>query len=506
MNYCFSATAIDNNTVAFGFWVLFLAYISWNVPCLDLFFFFFNAMTLTVSDSSLVTDMATHAPYWKTSTVNLLPIRRCLQSSGKLRESVIHLNSLLVSGNDALLRVRHVAVDYTRDFALVDQGVVPGSRIVAKLALLPLKLRDSELSASDKLFVFPVSACWIQCPDDPCKNCLHLLHLDFDAYETHRRFPCLRELVYGRTIDGGLQDYIRVAAPELSLVKVPSLVSLHDCCFLTDISLPFYSFCKDHLLGMLAREPHARVLVILNDAAKEANDCLLVINHLDLEHLFVTFVDMERLRKNPALVLNDYANEFHHVLVFAPGADAINAALAMSVKTKLESTKLRYSIALFGTNADAKVMAPEDKTIYRVKLSYKDKFLMEELIQTLSTFSNTSTKSKKPLRSMSMGTLSSEDLYTNTAADEDLKKKLRFKKEAEVVTPRLPRTHISWLYCDDDYKLCTEEESECSLSRCHATTDINRLIRQKCRTRRVFYTNRPACHKKMNAFIFASDQ
>lgn len=438
-----------------------------------------------VSDTSLVAS----------TSVNLLPIRRLLHSSSRLKESVIHLNRLVASpDHDALLRVRHVAVNYSRDFR--GHGVVPGSRIIAKTT----QPNNTDFLPSDKLFIFPVSACWIHSPDDPCQNCLFLLHTDFSRYESHKRFPCLRDFVYGHTIDGGLQDYIKVPKPQLSLLKVPPLVSLHDCCFLTDISLPFYSYCKDHLLGMLAKEPQARVLVILNDATREANDCLLVINHLDLEHLFVTFVDMERLRKNPALVRNDYANEFHHVLVFAPGADAIKAALAMSINTKLASTKLRYSVALFGANADARLSRmPEDKTIYRVTLTYKDKFLMEELISTLSTFSNSSTKSKKPLRSMSMGTLSSSDLVT----EEDVtKKKLRFKKEAEVV--KQPRTHISWLFCDEDYKLCTEEENECP-SRCHSTADINRLLRQGCQTRRVFYTNRPACQRKMNAFIFASD-
>lgn len=438
------------------------------------------------------------SPLAVSNTVHLLPIRRLLHSSALLKESVIHLNRLGTSSNqEALLRVRHVAIDYSRDFRA--RGVVPGSRIIAK-ATQSTRSGESALLASDKFFVFPASACWIHQPEDPCQNCLFLLHADFDSYDAHKRFPCLRGFVYGHTIDGGLQDYIKVPRPQQLLLKIPLLVSLHDCCFLTDISLPFYSYCQDHLLGMLAKEPHARVLVILNDAVREANDCLLVINHLDLEHLFVTFVDMDRLRKNPALVKNDYANEFHHVLVFAPGADAIRAALAMSIKTKLASTKLRYSIALFGANADVKISrVPEDKTIHRIKLTYKDKFLMAELLTTLSTFSSSSTKSKKPLRSMSMGTLSSSDL----TEEDGNKKRIRFKKETEVV--KQPRSHISWLYCDDDYKLCTEEESG-SLSRCHSTADINRLLRQGCKTRRVFYTNRPASERKMNAFIFASDQ
>lgn len=469
---------------------------------------FFSAMIHLDGSNGL--DFASH-------DVERLPIRRVLHKSGTLKELVIHLNELQDSSNEsALLRVKHVAVDLTRDIVGTRPGTVPGLRIVAKLAHeTPLKLSLSTILPSEKLFVFPVSACWIQSPHDPCTNCLKLLNNDFDAYKSHTSFPCLRDLTYGFTLDGGLQDYIRVPRPHLSLIKIPPLVSVHDCCFLLDIALPFYSFCKDNLLRMLQQDPQARVLVILNDSAREANDCLLVINHLDLEHLFVTFVDMDKLRKNPSLVSGVYANEFHHVLVFAPGSDAVEAALAVSVHTKLASTKLRYSIALFGANADLKLDAskiPEDKTVYRVKLSYKDKFLMEELIDTLAGF-NASTSTKKPLRSMSMGTLSSSDsipsseLISTSENEEVTKKKLRFKKETEVVAPpKLSRTHISWLYCDDDYKLCTGEDGGCLPSRCQSTSDINRLLRRKVQTRRVFYTHRPSCHVKKNVFIFASDQ
>lgn len=453
---------------------------------------------LTISETP-VTDILTHTSYLKTNAVDLLPTRRTIEAHGLLRESVIHLHRLRTnSPRSVLLRVRHIAVDYRRDFEATDRGIVPGTRIIAKAASVKsARASGLDVLLSDKLFVFPHSACWIQLPDDLCQNCRILLHLNTGAYETHRRFPCLQNLTYGQTLDGGLQDYIRVPRPQQLLLKIPSQVSLHDTCFLLDIALPLYSFCKDHLLRMLSREPLARVLVILNDSAREANDCLLVINHLDLEHLLITFVDMNKLRMNP----KGYAKDYHHVLVFAPGPEAIEAAFALSINTKLESTKLRYSIALFGENADFKLTRlPEDKTVYRVKLSYKDRFLMEELLATLLTFSGAERKTK-PLRSMSLGTLSSSE--SEQASDEITKKRLRFKKEAEIVVPRSSKTHISWLHCDDDFKLCTEEENEYSPMKCHLTSEINRLIKANCQTRRVFYTNRPVGQTKMNAFIFA---
>ncbi|QEL63434.1 hypothetical protein CJJ09_005636 [Candidozyma auris] len=86
--------------------------------------------------------------------VERLPIRRVLHKSGTLKESVIHLNELRDSSNEsALLRVKHVAVDFTRDIVGTRPGTVPGSRIVAKLAHeTPLKSSLSTILPSEKLF------------------------------------------------------------------------------------------------------------------------------------------------------------------------------------------------------------------------------------------------------------------------------------------------------------------------------------------------------------------
>lgn len=472
--------------------------------------------TLTVSENP-VNDLHTHTLYLATSAVNSLPLRRRLKA-GKLKELVMLPSELAQGPLLLVLRVKHVALNFQRDFN-ASGHVVPGSRIIGKL---PTKLKSNvSFSVHDKMVVFPHLACWLQGGHEPCDNCIRIMAEDTLAYEAHARFPCEKNWRYGVTLDGGLQDYIRVLLPQNQLIRIPEGVSVHDCCFLFDIALPFYAYCKDVLCPLLQKVPDCRILVVLNDSATEANDCLLVIHHLHLDHLLITFTDMAKLNAVP-LLLATYANKFHHVLVFAAGQGPVTAALALGLATGLESTKLRHTIALFGDAVGQVYAEPPDRTVHRVHLSYKDKFLMEELLQTLADLNRT-TDGPRPvilyMQSLDLAdtvtynlALSNGDECGETIADNELwstslakKKKLRFKGEAEVVTMghSISKNHISWLHCDRDFRLCLDDHCDHdTLRRCHSTGDINAMLQDKSKLQRVFYTNRPASHVKINAFIF----
>lgn len=477
-------------------------------------FFVFSLLTMftiTVSENP-VNDLRTHTLYLVTSAVNSLPLRRRISPGRKLKESVIFPGELVKSSNEVVLRIKHVALDFERDFS-GKMGVVPGSRIIGKIPS-PADVEDTRrgYTSHDKLLVFPYSACWVQGAANPCENCVKVMQHDVSNYDVHRKYRCLHTLQYGVTLDGGLQDYIKVRLPEQALVKVPRTVSLHDSCFLFDIALPFYAYCRDTLCGVLDKTPDCRILVILNDSAREANDCLLVIHHLKLEHLLITFTDMRKMNEVPGLQ-KTYANKFHHVLVFAPGQNALSAALSLCLATGLEATKDRHTIGLFNHDKTSVHENPLDRTFHHVSLSYKDKFLYQELLHTLAGFSHTEHDGSAPsisgMRSVDSAETSTNHLMLSDLADDQdawaspaKKKKTRFKESGDVVSVSRTRSHILWLHCDRDYKLCLDDHCDHdTLRRCHLTSDMNQMI-QSGKMQRVFYTNRPGGHVKINAFIF----
>lgn len=468
--------------------------------------------TLTISENP-VNDLYTCTLYQTTSAVNLLPIRRRLVSS-RLKELVILPGDLTTTLKCLVLRIKHVALDFATDFSA--HLVVPGSRIIGKMSAGDRMLG---FSPHEKMLVFPYLTCWIQGVLDPCANCVAVMAHDESSYSIHKLYPCTGSWIYGKTLDGGLQDYMRVQLPLNSLVRVPRDVSLHDCCFLYDIALPMYAYCRDVLCGLLEQVPESRILVILSDSSREANDCLLVIHHLQLDHFLITFTDMKKLTEQPGLPTT-YANKFHHVLLFSPGEDAITAALALGIATGLESTKSRHTIALFGDHVGHIDSELPDRTVYKVNLSYKDKYLMEELLHALAELNRTKDADPYPTTSYMQSINSVETGTTHSTLSENIadmseqfsdwntsqakKKKLRFKGDTEVVTSKPPnRHHISWLHCDQDFRLCLDDHCDHdTLKRCHSTTVINKLLLKRTTLRRVFYTNRPASHVKMNAFIF----
>lgn len=468
-------------------------------------------ISLSVSESP-VTDVATHTLYLSSSAIYLLPLRRVLQINGQIKESVILLHHLEPRQCEVLLRVKHVAVNFKRDFSSKHE-IVPGSAFICKLATKSALVDNGRVfSLSDKVLVFPHSACWIQSPDDCCENCRILKQNgSLNSYHSHKQYPCRRSWVYGETIDGGLQDYIKVLQPVHSLIRVPSTVSLHDCCFLMDKALPFFVFCKEVLLHAIAREPSASILIVLPDSNLYANDCLLVIQHLKMESLSITFTDPIKMKSSESLA-RSYKNKFNHVCVFAQGLDAIKFAFELSISTGLESAKALHTVGLFGDNCNVKLPYFQDKTIHRVRLSYKDKFLMEELLQALNNYNRSDSQDfGSPARSESISSHEScqeTPAESGATADPVAAKKLRFKKEPQVAPPLRQSTkrNILWLHCDSDYRLCLDEaeiEPE-NASKCQTTNDLNRILRSNDKPARVFYTNKSTSHEKLNAFIFTS--
>ncbi|KAM9892718.1 hypothetical protein OXX79_009835 [Metschnikowia pulcherrima] len=482
----------------------------------------------------LMNDFQTHTSYIAKREVDLLPLRRTITKTGKLRDAVILLPDLQPEESTLLLRVKHVAIDFTTDFA-GNPGIVPGARFVGKTpSMHPIRDGEHTFSPADKLLVFPYSACWLQNRNDMCNNCISASACDVEKYVTHQRTPCLRQLVYGRQLNGGLQDYIRVPSPAHSLVKVPESVSVHDCCFLFDVALPFLSYCIDVMFAgsgvnsQKSSDPPNRILIILNDVKKEANDCLLVIRHLQLDHSIFTFTDPLLLAKPQTK--ERFRDKFQHVLVFTPDKENLESATQFAARNDSKKSSI-------GTFRDIgpEITCPNHCMIHKINLSYKDKFLMEDLLMTLAALnggtrspvsptqqeiaieheksvqkkkdavpvseSPTSDMSKSSIteiRSSNSSTTRSSSQSTEIKNNEDQNSD-EISSDSSTSAPK----HTSWLHCEKDFRLCSDDNCVHDVtSLCHQTATINEMIRSGCSWKRVFYTHRSACHVKLNAFIF----
>lgn len=431
--------------------------------------------------------------------VEQLPIRRAWGLNG-LNERLVLPRALSPSLGTALLQVKHTLIDFSR--LLRNYDVVPGSGTIGKLVsqqqqelLTRAENGDQQQVAakkSPKYYVFPYSACWVQ-RAVPCANCREVARGDIHSYGVHRQWPCLRKWHYGDNIDGGFQTYMQVVGPEHILVEIPLVVSLHDVCFLEQVAVPFYAYCVDVLASAIDLVPAARILVILQDAEREANDCLLVRHHLGYEHVRMTFTDTRSLEANPELRAS-YQGRFEHVLVFASEAEAVQIAVELGAPASQEDDV--RTLALFSGAA----AAPElnDRAVHYVHPSYKDKFLLEGLLATLATFNH---GGRTPLVGSRDSNASEQNLRASTHQTQMERYAIDLRKLAPGEAPLVPRKgHVSWLYCDMDLRLCTDDV--CCLSpHCQLTASVNDMVYSNCGLRRVFYTNRLTCSSKINALV-----
>lgn len=433
------------------------------------------------------------------SKVEQLPFRTAWDVCS-LKEKIVLPRTLEPPLGSVLLQVKHTLLDFSS--LRKNYDVVPGGGIIGKVVTLGLQEAASALYAEQyqyaakhpaKCYVFPYSACWVQ-RAAPCANCRKVARSNIHSYDVHRRWPCLARWKYGETIDGGLQTYVHVASPEHILVEIPRAVSLHDVCFLEQVAVPFYAYCIDVLARAIEKSPGSRILVILNDAEREANDCLLVRHHLGYEHMRMTFTDLKSLAANPEL-RQTYTRRFEHVLVFASGTDALLIAVELGVPVGRESEEC--TLALFDDSVRAPTLV--DRQVNCVRPSYKDKFLLESLLATLAMFnrgdrtpligSRDSTSSEQNLHAQAPHTLPGDGTHDGR------------KLKPEEALSRQNRGHVSWLHCDMDLYLCTDEA--CNQGPyCQLTASVNDMVHSNTKLRRVFYTHRLLCPSQINAFVF----
>ncbi|CAK7897137.1 hypothetical protein CAAN1_27S00474 [[Candida] anglica] len=500
--------------------------------------------------------------------VLLLPTKCVVDQRLRLRATTKHsAECLAASDHEAILKIKMAGISFNRDFELFKlsnfpgRQVVPGNKIVGRLQ----QCSDPSMS-SGKYLLFPYSNCLSQRSPQPCENCTKLKRdgleeLSSLTYRAHSDFPCLYTWEYGLSLDGGLQDFVKIRSPRSSLIRVGNAISLHDCCFLMDLALPLFSYFRDIFDGYggngAVPSSSSKLLIVLNDTEKEANDILVVLKHFQVTPSRVKIVDSALLSK---LTESDkrvaYKSKFNHAFVFNVSDAAVELA-TLSVSTGLQSTRSRYSVVLFDQynphsllkNKDLDKQFP-DFTVQHFRMSYKDRLNAEEIIDVISQMnidaregiqvsspSSTSTSvsgtttpppphphphptSTTPGRpsvtsiDTTTSTYSSSSLHSNSTSYSSVSnptrsgarvKVLRFRDEDSIIDKPIqskPIKTYSWLWYERDFNLCDENEhSDDDNDWCNSVRQINRLIRSPNHISRVCYTKRTK-QKHINALLF----
>lgn len=515
---------------------------------------------MTQAGDKPFTDLHTHESYVTPQPVTLLPTKRvfdwrmrCLREATKLPREFL-LASDAGPRDEVTLKVKIVGVNYQRDFRLLQsaQGprtnVVPGNKIIGRIASA---LRHPQAApyanSAHRYLVFPYSNCVIQRTRTAyCANCAQVADagvasLTPASYSAHARHPCLDALEYGLSIDGGLQDYVRIKAPAQSLVRIPDNISLHDCCFALETALLVFLFVKHNVL-------EGKILVVLTELSRELNDVLLVLKHLRVDQAQVTILDVQKVRDIAALAdAANYRAKFNHALLVDVSDDSVAFADGAVISTGLESTKLRYNMVFFDQyNPDSMAknaslhLRRTDRTVHHFKLSFKDRLHAEELLQVIADL-NLRLKEETALNGENRPSVTSIESAASTFSNGSIhlgststttpsltksrpakgQKALRFRDDESIISPEPPKrlqTHYSWLWYEKDFDLCNDydcsddedpygQENESDPARprkrTHSVKHMNRILHYDERMSRVCYANKGSRPVKINAFIFA---
>lgn len=502
--------------------------------------------------------------------VLLLPTKCIVDERLRLRETPkLHQECCIDPDpmhTEAVLKVKMTGVTFNKDFELFKlknfpgRPVVPGNKTVGRLHQV---LPQANLQPG-KYLIFPYSNCLLQQSKQICENCQYLKDtktypLSYKTIQYHKEYQCLYSWEYGLTLDGGMQDYVKVKSPEQSLIKVPHTISLHDCCFILDLALPLYSFLKEIDTSIFEEsvedlDSSEKMLIIVNDCSKEANDILIVLKHFNISQKHVKILDallLESLKH--ADKARQYESKFKYSFLFNTLKDLVELG-TLAVSTGLEATKSRYHMVLFDQYSPKSLLNNKsldkqnpDITVTHFKLTYRDRLNCVELINIISQLNlvtransnnthnkNTSTDEDNntiddsPLQGgprpsvtsidTSSSSLSASSIHLNSTSNTSLskggsmRKTLRFRDDESIIAPPAQRTrsfkNYSWLWYERDFNLCNEHEHDQSEddieerpSKCHSVRQINRLIRTENNNSRVCYTKKIKS-SNLNALLF----
>lgn len=306
--------------------------------------------------------------------VNELPVKRVYYpKSHLLRETPKMRRDFELDPEipQAIFKVKLAAVNFQTDFTPLKGPIVPGLKLVGKIWAA-----NVEFDPLKRYLLFPFSSCLMQRAPNPCGHCAHLANLETLgalSYEKFRQYRCLGEWTYGVTIDGGLQDYMKIPSPMQSLVEVDPLILLHDCCFMFERLLPLFVVLKHPWAFTKTGD---RILMVLLDMAKEINDVLLVLDHYGMDRTQVVFMDKHLIA---ALLARDrllYREAFKQLFVFDTLSRLLEFANYAMYSLGLQLTRDRYNVFIFDQHHPLvlahwfPLVRAHDKRFHQVKLAY----------------------------------------------------------------------------------------------------------------------------------------
>lgn len=465
--------------------------------------------------------------------VHQLPIKRIYDfKTNSLREAPKLPKEFMIANNQTIIfKVKLIGLNYKTEFKpfnrILNAGnsIVPGFRIIGKISLA-----SEPFDSSSKYLVYPYTTCYHQSLDQLCDNCQHidnLAKLNQLNFEKYYQYPCSKQLIYGYTLDGGLQDYMKIVNPNANLIQLPGNVSTHDSLYLFDNCLPLYSFLKQKLGPTFNKKNLAgRSLFIVSSVDKVINDLLIVLDHCKINQKSVMFMDPKMIKKLSTEEYQNYLEMFNHIFVFDFSPTSLQFAKIASVSSGLEATQARYSMVLFdqfnqvNLETNPFLTKTKDKTWYQFHLGYEHKHLAHELLHILSKMNILALKDEKFSSSAtyapsSASTLSSSSIDLEDNSDENPPKLLRFRSTESVIydkgstyktsTPgqRRPLDHYSWLWYERDFNLVHDESIDDfhGERKNHTVRHINHLMKKKIGYERVCYTNKTSRSCKIDSFI-----
>lgn len=492
-----------------------------------------------------------HPASWYPSPepVSLLPSKVVLGGhSGRLKEVVKLPNEMTINPNadELLLKVKLIGVNYKKDidplrhyvFKNKHASVVPFNKIIGKILALLKHMGCASFRFSSKYLVFPYSNCNIH-GIEPCDHCRRLANVELtrDTMDMFYLYPCLRNLEYGITIDGGLQDYIKIRRPSQSLLEIPPNVSLHDCCFMMEIMLPFYIFMTTLFLKYGYDQSGNKIIILLNDSKTETNDVLIVLQQLNIDRKSVVIMDPSTINLLSAKEKTSLHKKFEFVLCFNFSSTSLDFIDYCIASVGLPSSKSRFHVVWFDQYAP--LVAPKirkigemlsDKTFHHIRVGHKDFVLAQDLLSMLSSFNilrqsttttNLEDSDNRPSVSSletSLTTFSNQSLHLGSSSttsfslqkyNEVVKngKVLRFRDDDSIInSERESRSsHVSWLWYDKDIDFCRDCEFDDFGTSTHNIKDVNSLMMDPdSQPKRICYFNKPSKTANLNAFVFSS--
>lgn len=478
----------------------------------------------------------------------LLPTKVVLNSkTGRLQEVVKLANEMTVDAqaDELVLKIKLVGVNYTTDIlplrhhlaASKDASVVPFNKIVGKVHVVLKHPNCAGIRTHAKYLVFPHSTCNIQ-RVDPCEHCARLaaVRLTKDTVDLFCQYPCLRRLEYGVSIDGGLQDYLKILQPAQSLLEIPANVSLHDCCFMMEIMLPFYIFMSTFYIKYGYDQAANHILIVLNSVKNETNDVLIVLKQLNIDRKSVTLVDPDTIELMLAKERTALHKKFEFVLCFNFADVSLDFVDHCVASVGLPSSKSRFHVAWFDqyapvSSARFKKIELEDKTFHHVRVGYHDFIHAQTLLSMISSLNilkwsaaasnlEVSSENRPSITSIDSGlmSVSSQSVHLGASSTTSLSlhknpeafrnpKLLRFRDDDSIINSESDiRPHVSWLWYERDVDFCRGCEYDDFGTYTHNLRAINSHILggEAGHSRRICYSNKPSKPVKLNAFVLSS--